>query len=392
MKMSLVEKYTHLLDSLYGTACSGKDFNRFVSDAATVFGANKGGFNILNTSQYTFKNIALYGHSEDELAAYNQYYITLDPWFTDANFIKPNIVNTEKTLDVYHKIDKFYYKTEFFNDHAKPYGVGSVIGTTLSSKHSDCFNFALLRPIGASCYSQEDIQLFSQLSQHLLRAVEMKEIIQVARSQNKLLLDSLDSMNMGLILLTRKAEVIEVNRVAQEIVNANDGLTLRSRKIYAHDPKTNNLLDVAMHTHRNNHGARVFDWINVPRSTLKAHYHLLVIHNNDRPLDYLNETGVATMVVLLDPMNTHDVPREIIKEYLNLTERESEVAQLLLKGLPAKKIALETGLSYESARWYVKRIFGKCNINSQPEFISKVLGELSLRTLLSNHRSDVSQS
>lgn len=50
-----------------------------------------------------------------------------------------------------------------------------------------------------------------------------------------------------------------------------------------------------------------------------------------------------------------------------LTEREAEIARLVLKGLPSAEIATVLGSSDKTVRQHISRIYEKCGVSSRPE-------------------------
>lgn len=63
---------------------------------------------------------------------------------------------------------------------------------------------------------------------------------------------------------------------------------------------------------------------------------------------------------------------EYQRKYL-LTNKENNVLKYLIDGLNAKEIAKEEGLTYESARWYIKQIYQKVGVSSQAKLMRKFL-------------------
>lgn len=55
-----------------------------------------------------------------------------------------------------------------------------------------------------------------------------------------------------------------------------------------------------------------------------------------------------------------------------LTEREAEVARLVLKGLPSAEIATVLGAGDKTVRQHISRIYEKCGVSSRPEFFHYV--------------------
>ncbi len=68
-------------------------------------------------------------------------------------------------------------------------------------------------------------------------------------------------------------------------------------------------------------------------------------------------------------------------ENYNLSSREKEVLQLLVKGKSYKMIAEALNLSYETVHSHIKKIYQKLQVNSVGEAVSKTISGNILRTL-----------
>jgi DNA-binding NarL/FixJ family response regulator len=55
-----------------------------------------------------------------------------------------------------------------------------------------------------------------------------------------------------------------------------------------------------------------------------------------------------------------------------LTEREAQIARLVLKGLPSAEIATVLGSSDKTVRQHISRIYDKCGVSSRPELFHYV--------------------
>ncbi|HEX5653999.1 MAG TPA: response regulator transcription factor [Chitinophagaceae bacterium] len=63
------------------------------------------------------------------------------------------------------------------------------------------------------------------------------------------------------------------------------------------------------------------------------------------------------------------------KNQYQLSPREVEVLQLLIKGYSAKMIAAELSISFDTARFHLKNIYQKLHVNCGKEAIAKALSE-----------------
>ena len=61
--------------------------------------------------------------------------------------------------------------------------------------------------------------------------------------------------------------------------------------------------------------------------------------------------------------------------HFNLTAKESEILQLLVKGFSVKFMAAEMNISYNTARTHLKNIYNKLHVNCGKEAIAKILAE-----------------
>jgi ATP/maltotriose-dependent transcriptional regulator MalT len=59
----------------------------------------------------------------------------------------------------------------------------------------------------------------------------------------------------------------------------------------------------------------------------------------------------------------------------NLSVRETEVLQLLIKGNSIKMIASELNIAFDTARSHLKNIYYKLHVNCGKEAIAKALNE-----------------
>ncbi len=67
------------------------------------------------------------------------------------------------------------------------------------------------------------------------------------------------------------------------------------------------------------------------------------------------------------------------KELFGLTERESEVLQLLVKGYSIKSIASKLNIAFDTSRSHLRNIYHKLHVNCGKEAIAKVLsGKIKL--------------
>ena len=87
-----------------------------------------------------------------------------------------------------------------------------------------------------------------------------------------------------------------------------------------------------------------------------------------------SQKGVKRWLVLLvEPFREVSVDEQSALERWPLTERERDVAKLVVRGLSNDRIAHEIGISPETVKTHVRSIFEKSGTHSRAEFLAAVL-------------------
>jgi DNA-binding CsgD family transcriptional regulator len=79
------------------------------------------------------------------------------------------------------------------------------------------------------------------------------------------------------------------------------------------------------------------------------------------------------LVLLLEPFREISVDEQSALERFPLTERERDVAKLMVRGMTNEGIAREIGISAETVKTHVRSIFEKSGTHSRAEFLAAVL-------------------
>lgn len=111
-----------------------------------------------------------------------------------------------------------------------------------------------------------------------------------------------------------------------------------------------------------------------------ANGYLLKKYVSDKLIDAIREVldGGAPMSPTIARMvisNMQQPVQQVTENDYQLTGREKETLQLLAKGNSFKMIAAELGISIDTVRTHIKRIYDKLHVRSQIEAVSKAINE-----------------
>jgi len=88
----------------------------------------------------------------------------------------------------------------------------------------------------------------------------------------------------------------------------------------------------------------------------------------------LRGTDPPRTAILVEPARRAELA-ELYAEIYALTERERQVAALLVRGLAIDEIAQGLWLSHHTVRDHIKAIYGKLGVSSRPELTAKLVAE-----------------
>ncbi len=88
---------------------------------------------------------------------------------------------------------------------------------------------------------------------------------------------------------------------------------------------------------------------------------------------------VAAVLLISDPDVDARPLRDVLRRLYRLSEKEAELAVRIADGQRLDAAAKETGISYETARSYLKAVFGKLGVRRQAELASAIRKLAALR-------------
>lgn len=198
-----------------------------------------------------------------------------------------------------------------------------------------------------------------------------------ARFASEAALATLDKFNRGVFLLDDDGAVCFANRAAEAMVARNDGLLLRRGRLQFKAADAHAAFEVFLGNGRNpsDSGGLV---LRADRARLKQPYRVLVsrlAHRHKR-----DGRGAGYCVFIYEPNGGHQpVSAAVLRQLYGLTLAEARLTNELFGGQSLVESAKASGISVNTAKSVLKRIFTKCSVHSQPELL--LLLSLGPRTL-----------
>ncbi len=177
-----------------------------------------------------------------------------------------------------------------------------------------------------------------------------------------------DPRQAGLIYLDHEGAILESNARAREVLRQDGGLQELDGRLTARRQADVEALESILES--------AFGGRAGPRA---GGCTVVGAWPNERPLTvHVNQansgaTGVAAVVVLLDPWRRVRLRPEQVAMSLGLTPAESRVAVALAEGMTIREIAQATNRKTRSVRWLVQQALSKTWSSRQADLVRLVL-------------------
>ncbi|MGE0746804.1 MAG: helix-turn-helix transcriptional regulator [Rhodospirillales bacterium] len=219
------------------------------------------------------------------------------------------------------------------------------------------------------------------------RIEQLEDMVRKLQRREELLMRVLDRLPVGVVVVDRHGQEIASNRYAQEVFGDGDGLALGGDGLRAdRTEETVQLRQCLSETTADNHGRdrRRGRVLSVTRPSQKRALSLVVtpLHtrrDGDGP-DTIRPSGCAA-VFIADPERSFELSHERLRRLYALTRAEGQVAACLADGKRLDEAAAELGITLNTARSHLKRIFVKTGTERQGELtqlLQSLLGKIRL--------------
>ncbi len=246
------------------------------------------------------------------------------------------------------------------------------------------------RPLEAPPFADAEVDLLDELLPHLARALRLYRTIRSGEEMHDALSEIMDRLPEAIFLVDREGAVLTCNGSARAILRQNDGLTLADDRICLARPDEQAALlaliaragqaapaagrqpsgiaaDVSTMSATRPSGLRALPIVVTP----------VLCHSGSdvRP-------AAVAAVITKDVERGHPVLAPDLGAAFNLTPGEARLAGLIADGLGLQDAAAGLGITRNTARTHMKRIYAKTGVHSHADLVRLLSrGSIELRLL-----------
>ncbi|GEM_PF-2233794 len=212
------------------------------------------------------------------------------------------------------------------------------------------------------------------LKPHFRRAIEFNHRFNALENERNAVADVLDRLPIGIILTDENCTVTAMNQHAQNILNENDELTIKSNQL---------VLKSVTDTKNLHRVVRDIAVAQVNRHSSQQEKSMMIGAASDNPCSiYITPTNIDNLptdvplisIYISCAKSRQEISADILSETYTLTQAEARLLKHLLNGCHSlSEIANKQRISKHTVRSQLKSILEKTNTHSQTELIKMVL-------------------
>jgi DNA-binding CsgD family transcriptional regulator len=274
---------------------------------------------------------------------------------------------SDEDLATPEEIETHPFYTEFLGSYGlKWFMAASLAPTTQDFVFLSVQQFANRRP-----FTADQKKMLERLARHAERALHLSCRLMRAELANQAMRDALDRIGCGVAMLDHDESVVFANRLGKLFMTVEDGRK-RLRPVSAFDvgpdAASADPLDIA--------GERPM--VVEGEHGVRAVAYRLPVTSATR--DMLVETfgNVRAIVLFLTQQEGEPVDPAVVRDLLGITLGEARVASLVGAGQTPREASLALGITEETARTLLERVFHKIEISKQSQLVA-LLTRLSVR-------------
>jgi len=363
-----------LTESVYRCVLEPDGWSDVMAQMHRAFATTAQTFYFLQRDTGNVRPICLRGIDQGLLPRFDELYFAPDNpcMWVSQQMHQPGVVRTNERLEAYLGRHGDLYRSAYYHEWMKPQGLHYMIGNTLIAEGDLVANITLMRPSDMPTFDAAEVQRFEHLTGHMRRALQTGFALE-ARAAAADHWAALAALPGAVALVGTDLRLAFANAPMEALLRGGRTLALRAGRIVAVDVAAQGRLAAAVRTATDTPAAPV--WL--PAASAGGGVLLLdVTPVAPRPGRYLPAQPLVMLAARRSAVAPQDMAR-VLREHHGCTRSESALALQLVQGRSLGDAAAALGVTYGSARAYLKALFLKLDVHSQAQLVALLarLGE-----------------
>ena len=366
--MLVNEALSNILGALYEAPVRPALWEQFLKLYTEAVGGESGAL-ILHDSTNAESRVGCQWNVDPEATLrYEQHYGAVDVWRQHVA-VAGDYLGTSEQLVPLAEMERTEIYNELFLPYRFPHGLFAIVEP--GPVRIACFNVYRSQQTGA--FDTEELELARFLKPHFKRAYQLHTQLTATRERSAGLQAALDTLSNGVILIDLQMRVISMNREAERITAASDGLLVGQAGVRAkhagESARLGKLIYDAVTTSHSN-GLNSAGAINISRRE-KPPVHVLV--SPVRGIDVGERHPIRAILFINDPTQRVRPASQTLADLFGLTPAESRLAMLLADGRAPTEVTDILGVSRNTLKSQLASIYQKTGTSRQAQLVRLLL-------------------
>lgn len=352
---------------LLEAAAHPEKWDLVIKTLVEVFDARKGGLEFVDLENGRCKIQAEYKLGPAFKEKYQRHFGSVNPFREKRGMLKSGTVFIPTQMIPAEE----FHRSEFYTDFLRLQGIEHILSAVLLQEQ-DLYGFLnLARPREMRPFNGQEIALMQKVLPLLQQALMVNRTIAQLTAERTVAHGLLDHLSCGIVLLDRHGRVIMVNRSALKILEGRDGLMFEDNGLRAVIPEENQRLKQFLQSvlaEGPSDGGIPDGLLLLSRTGADSPLSVLIAPLG-RDLSLTDEPRARAVVYISDPEQCPKSAEQVMRGLYSFTEAEARLAVCLLKGLSLEECSSHLGITLNTTRTHLKRLFLKTATNRQGELI-----------------------
>ncbi|MGE2717308.1 helix-turn-helix transcriptional regulator [Mycolicibacterium litorale] len=358
--MVTLGEYSRLVTAIHAAAVTPEHWVDAMAEVRHSLGATTGAMLIADDTGRTAERASL---SPDAHQTYREYYHRIDYVLAAVERSPVGLLHSGRQL-----IDSDV-RSEFNVDWIRPNHMGDGLFVRLTGNAQPaCFIVANPRR-DEPFLTADRAELVTALIPHLQQALRTEKHLEDLKRDAGDLASAIDCMRQAVLVVGPGAVVRHCNSAASSLLHRADGLTVRSGRLRASRSEVDGAVQraVAFALGITDGGARSGTSVLCPRPSGERAY---IAHTFPFPAGARHDwTEPRALVVIADPDNRPQPPKEMLRRLFGLTNGEADVALRVGRGQGLAPISEELSVSVATVKTHLQHVFDKTDTHRQAELV-----------------------
>jgi DNA-binding CsgD family transcriptional regulator len=307
------------------------------------------------------------GKDPSYVKAYNEHFATVSPFFGDWSHERWR----EGVIELSGQVcpDRVLLRTEYYNDWLRPQKIHHLARGVVAREGEASWVLSFGRPRRSGSITGRELALFGAILPGLRGALRLRHHLLVARSERDAASAAFDALRIGVIFLDGRDSAIGINRRAQAILDAADGLKLERGTLSAScSTDTARLRRLIGQVREAIHTGGGMVAINRPSGREPLH---AVVTPPPRNHFHSGPRVATSVVFVMEREQGSPIDQEVVRAQYGLTHAEAAVVEGLVRGLTLRQIAAERRASIHTVRTQMKTVLSKTGAGARPSSFAR---------------------